>query len=727
MSIEKYSGVASANVTKVDGVNLSNIEKVDGVDRVSVFTFRVDTSLGDGLAEYRLPFSNQASLPYNATVFWGDGSSDTITSYLDPAVDHTYSTGGVYDIKIVGLIGNFQNADGSVNADRTKISDVLSWGTNFTSGTFNGCTGLTTLSASGQPFSIASGFFFGCSNITTGWLNWSLGTSINQIFQGCASFTGLQLETWDVSSTENFGAPFGSVNASFNPDISGWDTSAATSMASMFKSRPSFNQDLGSWEVSLVQQFDSMFQSATVFNNGGVSGVGVGMDQWDIGSALDLQMMFRGAQGFNCYIGSWDLVGVTDINRMFAGAILFDQDLSGWSTSTVRDMGGLFENTPFNQDITGWDTSQVREMEYIFSGTTQFDQAIGSWNVGEVTTFNRAFFNASSFNQPLNTWNVAKVLDMQSMFASNGAFNQPLSNWNTTVCQNMSAMFSSAIVFNQDIGSWNTTGTNLSQMFNGATAYNNLGVGGVGLGIDQWDATGTSSMLKMFDSASSFDQYIGSWNVSGVQDMQEMFDRASVFNQDIGGWNVSGCVNFTSMFRLANAFNRDLGSWVLSASLTSFNGMFANAASFDNGGVGGIGTGLDQWNTSNITYFAYMFPNCPFNQYIGSWNVSAGQNFTNFTEGAAATFDQNLSTWNLSSAVNMTQAFQNMGDANAAACLVGWEANVPNTGVTATNVFGVKTLSETTYASAKIAYDNLIASTGSGGYGWVITGITWVA
>ena len=286
MAIEKYSGVASANVTKVDGVTLANIQKVDGVDRVSVFTFQVDTSLGDGLAEYRLPFSNQGGFTYNCTVFWGDGTSDTITSYLDPAVDHTYSTGGVYDIKIVGVIGNFQNADGGVNADRAKIADVLSWGTNF-NGTFNGCTGLTILGASDLPNFFAVQFFNGCSNLTSGFANWSPTGSISQFFNNCSSFTGADLPSWNTSAATDLSSMFNNTNSAFNPDITGWDTSNVTSFANLFKGIPNFNRDLGSWDTSSLTNINAMFRSASSFTNGGVSGVGIGLDAWDTSLSHD--------------------------------------------------------------------------------------------------------------------------------------------------------------------------------------------------------------------------------------------------------------------------------------------------------------------------------------------------------------------------------------------------------------------------------------------------------
>jgi surface protein len=90
-----------------------------------------------------------------------------------------------------------------------------------------------------------------------------------------------------------------SAAASFNEDISAWDTSGVTTMEGMFSDARSFNQDIGDWNTSGVKTMRAMFW------------------MFDYGSA------------FNQDISDWAIYSVTDMEGMFWFASAFDQDL-GW-------------------------------------------------------------------------------------------------------------------------------------------------------------------------------------------------------------------------------------------------------------------------------------------------------------------------------------------------------------------------------------------------------------
>lgn len=51
--------------------------------------------------------------------------------------------------------------------------------------------------------------------------------------------------------------------ANFNGDISGWDTSAVTSMHYLFDSASAFNQDISQWDTSKVTDMLGMFNGAS--------------------------------------------------------------------------------------------------------------------------------------------------------------------------------------------------------------------------------------------------------------------------------------------------------------------------------------------------------------------------------------------------------------------------------------------------------------------------------
>ena len=273
--------------------------------------------------------------------------------------------------------------------------------------------------------------------------------------------------------------------------------------------------------------------------------------------------------------------------------------------SSVTQLTGMFNSAnAFNQNISSWNVSNVAVMEGMFVNATSFDQNIGSWNVSNVANMSNMFSGATAFNQNISSWNVSNVLYMAGMFNGATDFNNggvALSWGNkTSNVLTMFVMFQGATSFNQDISSWNVISvTNMSNMFAGATAFDN---GGVAL---SWGnkTSNVSIMSGMFSGASVFNQYIDNWNVGSATLMEGMFQFASSFDQDIGGWNVSNVINMKLMFNGASAFNQYIGDWDV-RKVETMDQMFQDAILF--------------------------------NQYIRGWAVPSGTDLSNMFNGANA-------------------------------------------------------------------------------------------
>ncbi|MBN2156217.1 MAG: hypothetical protein JW776_09250 [Candidatus Lokiarchaeota archaeon] len=112
----------------------------------------------------RLPLESTGT--YNFFVDWGDSSSDTITSWDQSEVLHTYPAPGVYATNITGTIIGF-NFQGQ--GDRGKIMDIQQWGSlqlGNTGGYFHGCIYLDISAVDELDLNGTTNFspmFFGCT------------------------------------------------------------------------------------------------------------------------------------------------------------------------------------------------------------------------------------------------------------------------------------------------------------------------------------------------------------------------------------------------------------------------------------------------------------------------------------------------------------------------------------------------------------------------------------
>ena len=133
-----------------------------------------------------------------------------------------------------------------------------------------------------------------------------------------------------TSSTQ--GVYYNSGAASFDENISAWDTSGVRTMVMMFTDASAFNQPLGEWNVAKVTDMSWMFSIASSFNQP--------IGDWRVDMVRKMRSMFYEALVFNQPLGDWQVASVTSMRSMFYDASAFDQDL-GWC---VGMPGSLFDN-----------------------------------------------------------------------------------------------------------------------------------------------------------------------------------------------------------------------------------------------------------------------------------------------------------------------------------------------------------------------------------------------
>jgi len=469
--------------------------------------------------------SNQVRLPlvsngtYRFFVDWGDGFINSISSWNQAEVTHTYSTTGNYTITIYGIcIGWAFNNTG----DKLKIRNITRWGclrfvnpgTDINSGFFNGCSQMNLSTVQDAPS------FYNLS-------------SIRNMFRGCT-------------------------NASFSiNNINSWDLTNIADASGLFYNCPSFNQDVGSWNTANITNMSNMFNGGgvtSVFNNGGSPAIG----SWNTSKVADFSGMFGEQSSFNQNIGNWNVGSATSMNSMFMCSVV----------------DGIFNNGA-NPSIGGWNTSNVTNMSRLFAGQPAFNQPIGSWNTSKVTDMSYLFYSynlptnsrlKNSFNQPIANWDTSKVTNMEYMFASCN-FNQPIGSWNTSSLTNLTYTFAYTNFFNQSINSWDTSKvTTLFATFIYADAFN--------LPLSGWNTSNVTTMASTFYKA-RFNQPIGNWDTYKVTTFSNCFRDALAFNQDISNWSLASCNGLGGMFRNAKGFDRSLAAWNLAPVLTRNLGALA--------------------------------------------------------------------------------------------------------------------------------------------------------
>ena len=219
----------------------------------------------------KLPFGYGGT--YDFTVWWGDGTNDTIIAYDQANVTHTYSAQGEYNVQINGTIVGWSFNNGG---DRLKIINITNWGTlrlGSSNGYFHGCSNLNvgaadTLNLNGTT--LFNQIFMGCSGLTTlDVSNWDTSsvTSFAEAFYGCSGLTTLNTSGWNTSSVTTFYYAFSDCSGLTTLDVSAWGTSSATTFAHAFYGCSGLTTlDVSNWNVSSLTDATDMLHGVTLTN-----------------------------------------------------------------------------------------------------------------------------------------------------------------------------------------------------------------------------------------------------------------------------------------------------------------------------------------------------------------------------------------------------------------------------------------------------------------------------
>lgn len=284
---------------------------------------------------------NTITLPLNdsvnVTVDWGDGTTTTSTTATE--LSKTYSSKGIYTVKIYGTLTKFGRDTTGALTGVGALTQVLSFGQ----------IGLTNLRNA----------FDGATNLTV--VPDVLPTQITTLygtFRNCTNFNGLipngnKFNSWNTANVNNLTGTFLNCT-SFNTNISAWNVSAVTTMEGSFNGCISFNQPIN-WTTSALTNTNSAFKGCSAFNQS--------LSSWDMDSVTNAAGMFENATSFNQSLSSWNVSSLREFSNMFKGASAFNQNLGSWnlySGGFAVSMVGMLDNCGMNtanysSTLIGWE------------------------------------------------------------------------------------------------------------------------------------------------------------------------------------------------------------------------------------------------------------------------------------------------------------------------------------------------------------------------------------
>lgn len=398
------------------------------------------------------------------------------------------------------------------------------------------------------------------------------------------------------------------------------------------------------------------------------------------------------------FIGS----SVTDLNATFKGCErLTELDLSGSNSENVKDMNEMFYGCRAlsKLDLTDFKTGQVTTMENMFCICSTLETLdVSSFNTENVTTMLGMFNNCSSLRSlDLPGFNTANVTQMSSMFQKCSSLRSlDLSSFNTRKVTYMQSMFEGCTNLESiDLSSFDTENMiSMTGMFLSCTKLETLDLSSFATPKMETmpDAFGKCENLKTIYVSSAFTTDKVTVDVSAFDGCVNLpnFNPAktdkAMAHTGAGGYLTAATASWvrwdapTGTLSFHRGATKPAGVNILALGTGTYPNWDTHAAEIKKvvfkagfrdethwtcskwfSGCTNLTSieGIENLNTSNVTYMNEMFDQCSNLETLdlSHFNTEKVENMSNMFNGCTKLHDLNISSFNTENVTNMYGMF----------------------------------------------------------------------
>ena len=341
---------------------------------------------------------------------------------------------------------------------------------------------------------------------------------------------------------------------------------------------------------------------------------------------------------------------IVSMSYMFHNSQTSEIDTSSFVSSDIRNIRGMFSGASKIEsiDLSQFDTSNVTEMTSVFFGTSKLNDAnLDNWDVRglhSLTASGDFFTNSNVKNLSAKNWKIPSLANdwMSSSKGANTIETIDVTGWDLSLTTSISGIFanSSKLKTITGLNTWDTS--NITNMYTSFTNCSQL----TSLDLSNWNTSNVTSMTAMFYGTSNLSELnLDNWSfikTNGTSGSGSFLDGSAIKNLSAKNWKIPNYFgNWISRTWASRTIETiDVTGWDLSLT-TDISGIFGSSTTLQ------TITGLNTWDTSNLTIIDGIFTGCSSitSLDLSNWNTSNVTDMSNMFSGTSALTELNLDNW----------------------------------------------------------------------------------